>query len=199
MRRARSFECCRSPSPLVNMSASWSWVLIYCNFTSPFFTFSLSQWYLMSKCLVRSARHGLVAIYGTTVETRGALQAFRRLPSITKFSLIAASRYRLRECTTPLAIRLLAPTRCYTHIVAMSDSGEPNRLNRFLTAVLARFQAAQAPWFPCTKKHKVTGPTFFRSRRTSGERCHPRRPAHRGPLLQPRAKSSLETEAPGCW
>ena len=116
-----------------------------------------------------------------------------------KFSLIAASRYRLRECTTPLAIRLLAPTRCYTHIVAMSDAGEPNRLNRFLTAVLARFQAAQTPWFPCTKKHKATGPTFFRSRRTSGERCHPRRLAHRGLLLQPRAKSSLETEAPGCW
>ena len=113
-------------------------------------------------------------------------------PSITKFSLIVASRYRLRECTTPLAIRLLAPTRCYTHIVAMSDSGEPNRLNRFLTAVLARFQAAQTPWFPCTKKHKATGPTFFRSRRTSGERCHPRRLAHRGLLLQPRANLPLK-------
>ena len=81
-----------------------------------------------------------------------------------KISLIVASRYRLRECTTPLAIRLLVPTRCYTHIVAMSNSGELNRLNRFLTAVLARFQAAQTPWFPCTKKHKATGPTFFRSR-----------------------------------
>ena len=58
----RNFVCCRSPRLLVRMSATWSCVEMYFNSTSLALTFSLSQWYLTSKCLVRSARHGFVAI-----------------------------------------------------------------------------------------------------------------------------------------
>ena len=58
----RSFVCCCLPRLLVRISATWSCVEIYFNSTSLALIFSLSQWYLISKCLVRSARHGFVAI-----------------------------------------------------------------------------------------------------------------------------------------
>ena len=88
--------CCRSPSPLVSISATCSVVRMYLSSTSFFFTFSLSQWYLISKCLVRSARHGFVALHVSL------LQLYRRREERASVNISAGERSAgAKACGSP--------------------------------------------------------------------------------------------------